>query len=434
MAIAFTESSHHPGPTSGDGVLWFARRVGALLDDVAAAPLSTLTNGQLAEAIRLLDSASSRVRALLAETVGEAQRRDLASAPGGGSSPAPSLVAWLKTLGPAMSHREARDLVALGSRLVDHSPTRAALAEGTVRPEQAEVIIAAVEALPAQLSVEEKARAERHLVVEAAHHPAQELKVLGKHLHEVVDPEGADEILARQLETEERRAARATKLTMWDDGEGVTHGRFRLPTLQAHMLKVALHAITNPALPDAIDRNDPEGRTIAGEEILGQAFCRLLENLPPEGLPITGGVNATVLVTIPLETLEGRLKAAELLGAGHRLSPGAARRLACQAGVIPAVLGSRSRVLDLGRRSRLHSKAQRTALAVEQRGSCGIAECDTPTAWADAHHVTGWARGGPTTLDNGVLLCPRHHTLTHTHETTHRLERTPRGWQLRRRQ
>jgi hypothetical protein len=139
----------------------------------------------------------------------------------------------------------------------------------------------------------------------------------------------------------------------------------------------------------------------------------MVESYPLDRLPTTGGVNATVVVTMPLETLEGRLAAARVLGTDVRLSPAAARRLACQAGVIPAVLGADSVVLDLGRRSRLHTKVQRHALAVQQQGRCAADRCATPATWCDAHHLVPWSAGGATSVANGALLCPRHHTLAH---------------------
>jgi len=244
--------------------------------------------------------------------------------------------------------------------------------------------------------------------------------VLGRHLLEVVAPDLADAQLAARLEREEADAARHTMLTTWDDGHGTCHGRFTIPSLHGAMLTTALEALANPARPDPIDRDD---RT--RPEILGEALTQLIERYPLDRLPTTGGVNAQVVVTLPLETLEGRLKAGHLLGTDLDLSPAAARRLACAAGVIPAVLGGRSEVLDLGRRRRFHSKAQRLALAVQQGGSCAIEACERPATWSDAHHGHAWADGGETNLNDGLLLCPRHHT--HAHDPKLRLHHPPSG-------
>ena len=112
-----------------------------------------------------------------------------------------------------------------------------------------------------------------------------------------------------------------------------------------------------------------------------------------------------------LETLEGGLAPATL-DTGRLISAGEARRLASQCGVIPAVLGSRSEVLDLGRTVRLHTPAQRIALRLRHT-TCTVEGCSVPAAWCHAHHKTPWSRGGKTTVKDGTLLCPRHHRAIH---------------------
>ena len=71
-----------------------------------------------------------------------------------------------------------------------------------------------------------------------------------------------------------------------------------------------------------------------GPQLRGEAFCQLLERYPAGRLPATGGVNATVVVTIPLDTLLGGLRAAGILGTDVSISAGEARRMACAAGVM----------------------------------------------------------------------------------------------------
>jgi hypothetical protein len=93
------------------------------------------------------------------------------------------------------------------------------------------------------------------------------------------------------------------------------------------------------------------------------------------------------------------------------VTPALARRIACDAGIIPAVLGGASEVLDLGRERRLASPAQRRALALRDNG-CAFPACDRPPPWTDAH-LKSWAQGGPTDVDNLVLLCGPHHDLVH---------------------
>lgn len=138
----------------------------------------------------------------------------------------------------------------------------------------------------------------------------------------------------------------------------------------------------------------------------------MLERFPVHQVPTHGGVSPRVVVTMSLETLLGGLQSACILGTGAQVSPGEARRLAAAAGVIPAVLDGASQLLDLGRR-RGFSEPQRVAMAIRQGGLCNISDCDRPVTWADGNHRIPYAQGGRTTVENGELICPRHHTLVH---------------------
>ncbi len=245
-------------------------------------------------------------------------------------------------------------------------------------------------------------------------HDARELRRLGAHLLEVVDPDGADAQLAAQLEAQERDAARKTFLTVRDCGDGTHEGRFKIPTLHAAMLTRQLEALMNPGRPDPITTTtinaDGDGKT--RPEVRGEAFTQWISRYPTDRLPTSGGVAATVVVTIPLDTLLHGLQAAAL-DTGDLISPTLARRLACEAGIIPAVLGSHGEVLDLGRKTRFHTPKQRLAMNLQQHGTCAVERCTMPATWADAHHLTPWSQGGHTSVHDGVLTCTRHHTQAH---------------------
>jgi hypothetical protein len=104
-----------------------------------------------------------------------------------------------------------------------------------------------------------------------------------------------------------------------------------------------------------------------------------------------------------------------VLSTGDDVSAAEARRIACNAGILPIVLGGGSVVLDLGRTARLFDKTQRVALAARD-GGCVFPGCGRPPAWTEAHHVTPWSRGGKTDLANGALLCGFRHRLIHAGE------------------
>ncbi len=88
------------------------------------------------------------------------------------------------------------------------------------------------------------------------------------------------------------------------------------------------------------------------------------------------------------------------------------RRLACDAEILPLVLGTHSQILDLGRTHRLVTPALWHALVARDQ-HCAFPSCTRPPIACDAHHITHWANGGATSLPNLVLLCRTHHTLIH---------------------
>jgi hypothetical protein len=91
------------------------------------------------------------------------------------------------------------------------------------------------------------------------------------------------------------------------------------------------------------------------------------------------------------------------------------RKLACDAMILAAVLATGSQPLDIGRAQRLVPIGMRRALIARDR-HCAFPGCITPPKWCDAHHVWHWADGGPTKIDNLVLLCGHHHRLVHHSE------------------
>ena len=119
----------------------------------------------------------------------------------------------------------------------------------------------------------------------------------------------------------------------------------------------------------------------------------------------------TLLVHLDHRHLLDGLASARL-DTGVHLSAGETRRLACNAGPLPVVLGGASQVLDLGRTARLHSAAQRRALSVtfDSRAAEG---CERPFAWCDIHHPHAWSEGGSTDLANALPLCGFHHRRAH---------------------
>ncbi len=111
--------------------------------------------------------------------------------------------------------------------------------------------------------------------------------------------------------------------------------------------------------------------------------------------------------------VEGRRRRIGLTPPGSR-SPtySDVRRLACTAGIVPAVLDGESLPLDLGRARRFFTEAQHTALATRYT-ECATTDCDRPYAWCELHHEHPWSTGGHTTIDKAVPLCGFHHHRVH---------------------
>ncbi len=391
---AHTIEATHPVATTIAG----ARRD---LRDLALRPLWSMDVRQTGEALVEVTRLAAQVAQLQLALLHQAAVVEVGAAVG-----ATSAASWLAhetRTTRAATHRAAR----LARRLATaHPAVDIDLANGDLTLDQAQVIVDAVDALPDDLvDTDTSAKAVAFLLAEARHLDARALRVLGRRLLEVVDPEAADLEEARRLEQEEQAARAKASFTMSDDGHGRVHGRFTLPSLHGSMLRKHLMALAAPGRSPDVPAETPTRHK------LGLALIHYVETRPLDSVPQSGGVAATVVVTMTVESLLGGLQAAGLCD-GTRISAAEARRLACGAGIIPVVLGGASEPLDVGRQRRFHSRAMRVALGLRDQG-CTTEGCDRPPALCHAHHDQPWSRGGPTDVATGRLLCPRHHTLAH---------------------
>ena len=312
-----------------------------------------------------------------------------------------------------------------GSRLLrtaraltgDLQATWLALREGEISPEQAEVITRVVAKLPVNAAL--RARAEVALLEQAVLVDASELAGWGDKLLEVLDPDGCERRDEQALDRSERSAHLNRFLSIREDGLGGAYLKGRGTVEDVAVVKSALASLSAPLPatdPDCgLEGSDPRDHSTRTWDALVEACQRLSD---AEVLPEDHGAKPRVTVTIDIDALRTGLGAA-VLDTGERLSAAAVRKLACDAELIPAVLGNAGEVLDVGRTQRLVTAAIWKAVVLRDR-HCRFPGCRRPPIACDAHHLTHWADGGPTSLDNLVLLCRAHHTVIHC-----------TGWQVR---
>src|SRR4051794_34105903 len=178
----------------------------------------------------------------------------------------------------------------------------------------------------------------------------------------------------------------------------------------------------------------PQPSTVTGSDLRGSdqrradALVEVCRRAAAAGGQAPTTAKAAVVVTMDWADLKERTGAGTTL-TGELLGPETVRRMACDAFIIPAVLGGRSEVLDLGRTSRLATPKLLQALYLRDRG-CTFPGCSRPPAWCDAHHCRHWCDGGRTDLTNLALLCPRHHTIVHQKGYTATVTATEATWHL----
>lgn len=137
-------------------------------------------------------------------------------------------------------------------------------------------------------------------------------------------------------------------------------------------------------------------------------------------LPDDNGERPRIVVTIDYQTLLGDLTGRwGLFDSGAEIPPQTIRRLACDAQILPVVLGSNNVVLDMGALTPTFSSAVKRAAKIRDGGRCAFPWCSRRVA--ECHHIEWLSRGGKSTVDNAAWLCAFHHWLIHN-----------RGWSMRR--
>jgi hypothetical protein len=265
---------------------------------------------------------------------------------------------------------------------------------------------------------------EAALLEYAQAHTAAELERLGREWR----------LLERVDEAEiERRRHRSRCLSVFPDDDGMYIIRGRLDAEVGALLMRAIEAASDAVyVADAEAEVEPQQRRAGALGLLTQAAMaagfggaasgngageRVAGSSPPaDGGPRRrlSGLRAaryTVMLHVEAATLQsGREPGRSSFDDGTRVSAETSRRIACDAGLVRITKDTHGGILDVGRRTRTVPPSLRRALEVRDRG-CRFPACGG--RFTDAHHVAHWADGGPTRLDNLILLCGYHHRLVH---------------------
>lgn len=404
-----------PEPLSGSGMSAGAR-MHDFLDELDLG-IEELSTAEVAQELAHWERVVRRVEAIKLRLVARADAVGIASATG--MSGTGAWLALATRSGQGEAARQVRLATALDEGL---DITATALGQGIVSSAHAAVIADATSKLPDGVAPKERTQIEQALVARAANLSPPELRRAARRCLEAIteDQRVVDEHENSLLEDEESQARARTELAMWANSDGTLSGRFTVPHLAGAILRRTIEQLTSPrraALGAARAQSGPVGYdadTLAHRA--GAAFAELLEHLPTDRLhPKTA---ATIVITIDQLQLRDRVAAAGL-DTGDKLSVGEVRRVACGAGILPAVLNGKSLPLDVGMSKRLFTETQRLALGL-RHATCAADGCERPFSWCEVHHKIPWAQGGPSNLGNAIPLCGFHHQRIHDRRYVHR--------------
>ena len=219
--------------------------------------------------------------------------------------------------------------------------------------------------------------------------------------------------LEEALETEQQSLNRS--VTSYVDEDGMFVLRARLTPELGAVVQRALDAATERLYQES--RNAAEPDSITEEVNFAQRRADALGLLAESALAadLDRGTTADrYQVVLHVEAGTGAdaspQAVLEMDDGGVRVSAETSRRLSCDASVVVMREGADGSVLDVGRRTRTVPTPIRRALTARD-SRCRFPGCTARRC--DAHHITHWADGGSTSLDNLMLLCRRHHTLLH---------------------
>jgi hypothetical protein len=247
----------------------------------------------------------------------------------------------------------------------------------------------------------------------------------GRLWRDALDPDGVEpryeDILERQM------------VTIGRERNGIKNYNVKAgPTLSAALDAVFMDSMDPKVGPRFLSEHDLARAERVIEVRDGQEIEIIVDPRPIErkradilaGV-LTAGLKATregpidlrtigeVTAIISLKDLQSGSGFGILEGTDEVIPASVIQELVCENGFYPMVVGSQGEPLYHGTRKRYFTRAQQRAMIARDGDRCIVPGCKCRAAASQRHHVIFSARGGPTDIDNGVLLCPAHHHALH---------------------
>ncbi|MDQ1304273.1 MAG: hypothetical protein QG671_100 [Actinomycetota bacterium] len=337
-----------------------------------------------------------------------------------GGTPHRVLADWLR-ISPAEARRRATMAEPLAPRTAlsgeplapRHPGTAAAWREGVLDVEHVRVIQRFLTELPIAVSRDDRDAAEELLATHARDLRPDQLAQLAARLALTLNPDGefsdADRALRRGF--------------TWgrQDTAGMSTGRLvATPALRAELeawfAKYAAPGMCNPADPHPVTDGEPSPEQIDTDRRTHpqrhhDALAALVRGqLGDPKLGTHRGLPVTVIVSASLQDLHAATGVGITAG-GTTIPMTDVIRMASHAYHYLSLFDQTTgRALWLGRTKRLATADQRAVLQERDLG-CTFPGCTVPGYGCQSHHLTGWANGANTDIDDLTLACGPHNRL-----------------------
>jgi len=374
------------------------------MEMLAMRPVYLQSGGELLSTLDALNAAAALIKTQVLQVMG--RLHEMGTAQELGARDTVELVSTRYRVDPV----EVRKDLAFATALHKYPAVEAALPDpadpsrpAVLAPEGAKVIVSTLEKAPSTVLEENLTVAEDQMVEAARIVNPRELARFGLKVLATLDTDGPEPA------EDEAHAKESVRLRRTDGG--VKFSGF-LAGASGELLETQLHKLSKPH--KTIDgERDPRSRDQRQADALKVVLDAAAGNPDFPGVPhLTVTIDFEDLKAAALDggAMSTRGAVGELVFGGN-LSASAVRLLACDAAVLPIVLGGDSQPLDVGSEQRFVNRYLRRALNKRDKG-CVV--CKAPPWMCHAHHIIHWANGGPTSLQNLALLCAAHHRAVHS--------------------